>query len=184
MHCGAAFIRSFATFEHLPLIEFELEQGLGDEEAGRLIAEDPGGPAFGGGAQYGEEDAGGANVLRIDDPEDYRKKMDDPFMTAMMTPNQAIVASRHMLRQLRPSEVLVRTWPNPRIRKQYFRLMDNDLPMTIGPCGHFFEQVRRGLSLSCNFRMCTHSASCRMMILEESNCRFLAVLLPSAVREL
>lgn len=31
--CGAPFLRSFITFEVLPLVEFELEPGISDAEA-------------------------------------------------------------------------------------------------------------------------------------------------------
>jgi intraflagellar transport protein 122 len=44
--CGAPFLRSFVTFEHLPLVEFELEQDIGDEEASRIVGE-ASGPASG-----------------------------------------------------------------------------------------------------------------------------------------
>ncbi len=37
-------------------------------------------------------------------------------------------------------QVMVRTWPNPVIPKQYFRVMDTEVPLCCGPCGHFFEQ--------------------------------------------
>lgn len=85
------------------------------------------------------------------DPDDYRRQLDDPFVTAMMTPHAPIVATRAMLRALRPSEVVVRPWPNARLRKQYFRIMDAELPLTMGPCGHFFELVR---GLPCNGNLC------------------------------
>lgn len=32
-NCGAPFLRSFITFEVLPLVEFELEPGISDPEA-------------------------------------------------------------------------------------------------------------------------------------------------------
>ncbi len=42
INCGAPFIRSFVTFEHLPLVEFELDRDISDEEAKRLLGEDAG----------------------------------------------------------------------------------------------------------------------------------------------
>ncbi|KAF6264914.1 hypothetical protein COO60DRAFT_1621541 [Scenedesmus sp. NREL 46B-D3] len=38
--CGAPFLRSFITFEVLPLVEFELEPGISDAEAAALLGED------------------------------------------------------------------------------------------------------------------------------------------------
>lgn len=37
INCGATFIRSFVTFDHLPLVEFELEGGISDSEAMQLL---------------------------------------------------------------------------------------------------------------------------------------------------
>ena len=42
INCGAPFIRSFVTFEHLPLVEFELNSDITDEEAAKLLGEDAG----------------------------------------------------------------------------------------------------------------------------------------------
>ena len=42
INCGAPFIRSFVTFEHLPLVEFELDVDISDEEAMKLLGEDAG----------------------------------------------------------------------------------------------------------------------------------------------
>ena len=39
--CGAPVVRSFATFEPLPVVEFELADGITDEEATRLLASEP-----------------------------------------------------------------------------------------------------------------------------------------------
>ena len=37
INCGAGFLRSFVTFDHLPLVEFELEGGVSDAEAMGLL---------------------------------------------------------------------------------------------------------------------------------------------------
>lgn len=39
--CGATTIRSFVTFEPLPVIEFELADGISDDDAARLLAAEP-----------------------------------------------------------------------------------------------------------------------------------------------
>lgn len=54
-------------------------------------------------------------------------------------PLQMITVGRDTLRALQRSEVLVRTWPNAHIRAQYFRVMDRDAPLCLGPDGHFYE---------------------------------------------
>jgi intraflagellar transport protein 122 len=35
---------------------------------------------------------------------------------------------------------VVREWPNPNIPNQFFRMMDDEVPLMVGDCGHFFEQ--------------------------------------------
>lgn len=40
-NCGNKFVRSMLTFDLLPLIEFQLAQGISDEEALKYIREDP-----------------------------------------------------------------------------------------------------------------------------------------------
>ncbi len=42
VNCAHVFVRSFVSFETLPLVEFVLEDGLTDEEADRIITEDIG----------------------------------------------------------------------------------------------------------------------------------------------
>ena len=37
-------------------------------------------------------------------------------------------------------QALIRDWPNPNIPNQFFRIMDDEVPIMVGPCGHFFEQ--------------------------------------------
>lgn len=34
----------------------------------------------------------------------------------------------------------MREWPNPNIPNQFFRMMHDEVPLMVGPCGHFFEQ--------------------------------------------
>lgn len=54
-------------------------------------------------------------------------------------PHTPIVLGRAALRRLRPGEVLVRRWPNSCLPAQWFRLLDEDQPVVVGSCGHFFE---------------------------------------------
>lgn len=54
-------------------------------------------------------------------------------------PHTTIRLDRAALRRLRPSEVLQRRWPNPALPQQWFRLLDVEQPVLVGPCGHFFE---------------------------------------------
>lgn len=72
----------------------------------------------------------------------------------MQVPDQPIVADRATLRRMRSSEVMVRTWPNPLIPHQFFRVMDQEVPLVVGACGHFYEQdeyeMVRALGCGCS----------------------------------
>mmetsp|Transcript_18911 Transcript_18911/g.49275 ORF Transcript_18911/g.49275 Transcript_18911/m.49275 type:complete len:1222 (+) Transcript_18911:159-3824(+) len=137
INCGAPFIRSFVTFEHLPLVEFELDAGISDEEAKQLLGEDAG--SAGKAKRANQDDGAPTNVLTLDD-DDYVNKINDAFTAQQMVPNQPIVADRATLRRMKDSEVMVRTWPNPHIPHQFFRVMDQEVPFVVGACGHFYEQ--------------------------------------------
>lgn len=137
INCGAPFIRSFVTFEHLPLVEFELEADMTDEQALRLLGEDAGvekGPSKGGASEGMEP-----NVLRLDE-NDMINHMNDAFAAQQMVPNTTIRVDRMTLRKMKTAEVVVREWPNPNIPNQFFRMMDDEVPLMVGDCGHFFEQ--------------------------------------------
>ncbi len=53
-NCGQPFIHSFVSFEILPLVEFQLEEGISDGEAMNLIE-----------ASSGTSDDGMSNVYRV-----------------------------------------------------------------------------------------------------------------------
>lgn len=97
-------------------------------------------------------------------PQDEINRMEDAFSAQMMVPNMPIRVDRATMRRLKTSEVIVRPWPNPHIPAQYFRVMDTELPLCSGPCGHFFEQdeyeMVRGVAC---VRACGTSWACRNM---------------------
>ena len=141
INCGAPFIRSFVTFEHLPLIEFELDDGISDQDATRLLGEDAGVSEIRNAGKSNPSQGGskGSNVLRLDEG-DMIHNINDSFAAQQMVPNATIKVDKATLRNLKTAEVIVRPWPNPCIPNQYFRITDNEVPLMVGPCGHFFEQ--------------------------------------------
>jgi len=149
INCGATFLRSFVTFEHLPLVEFELEGGISDSEAIQLLDTVP--PKGGGLKQVrrgGVDDGFSERIhdeqvqtLRFDeDPQDDSlMNMDDPFQNQMAMPHTPIRATRDILRALERTEVLVRSWSVTSIPNQYFRIMDPDLAIKVDDAGLFYE---------------------------------------------
>jgi intraflagellar transport protein 122 len=73
-------------------------------------------------------------------------------------PHMPIVLGRAALRRLRLGEVVVRRWPNPCLPAQWFRLLDEDQPVVVGPCGHFFEAEE--FEMVSNVRRLGWSAGC------------------------
>ncbi|XRB06728.1 intraflagellar transport protein 122 [Pycnococcus provasolii] len=72
--CGALFVRSMLTFEHLPIVEFLLENGLTDVEALKLLEEEPDigdalapvGASNGGGGKRGDRENIGSSVQTLE----------------------------------------------------------------------------------------------------------------------
>jgi intraflagellar transport protein 122 len=170
VNCSAGFHRSFLTFEQLPLVEFLLAPGITDEEALPLLEAAPDEVAmlgrterveFGGQtmARHGLGSGGGGYEGRTDEGADMLQLEDEAAAgLAEVYGSHAAgtgpaggfgrsdgsggppVVSRDELRKMARSEVLIRTWGTPNTPNQYFRVMDRDVPLCVGPCGHFFER--------------------------------------------
>ncbi|KAK9811224.1 hypothetical protein WJX72_000251 [[Myrmecia] bisecta] len=141
VNCAAPFTRSFLTFEHLPVVEFQLEHGITDAEAAELLDADDDSPGPSGRAAETERwNNGGADVLRLNEDEGLALDLDDPFTTQMLASSDPVAADWCMLKRLKRQEVLVHRWPNPHMPCEYFRVMDPDQPLCVGPCGHLYEE--------------------------------------------
>ena len=85
----------------------------------------------------------GADVLLMDDeqsaPASATADCPDPFGTQLGMSHTRIVADRAALEQLSLAEVVVRRWKNPHVPPQFFRIMDPNVDVVVGSCGHFFE---------------------------------------------
>ena len=96
MNCSQPFVHSFVSFEVLPLVEFQLEDGISDLEALRLIETD---------ARREEEEE---DVMRLGE-----ETANDPFTTKLLTFHQdgldftPVVATRALLQSLAPGEVRI-----------------------------------------------------------------------------
>lgn len=164
--CGHQFVRSFASFDTLPLVEFYLEDGLEDAEAIALLAEEPTGGRGGGGKE--DEDkwretelAGDVQTMTFGD--DTRggggggaaaaaaeKSGDDMFndlLSAMESGTadghgSPVRVGRRLLKALSSSEVFVQQWPGvPGQRARFYKSMIPDLGIAMcAGCQHFFHQ--------------------------------------------
>ena len=106
-------------------MEFQLEDGISDMEAMRLIETESG-----AGADKWKEDEG-ENVLRLNPEEEE----EDPFTTRLFSFQQEggtfspVIATRSVLSGLGPGEVIVCRWPPP-LRNTYYRNLMPDMAIT------------------------------------------------------
>ncbi|XP_043287356.1 intraflagellar transport protein 122 homolog isoform X2 [Venturia canescens] len=119
VQCGLKFQHSFVMFEILPLIEFELDESITDEEAQRLIEE----------SIYIDD----GNVL-VEDQLTLRSNEADLFTARLMRYEEKLGGStikvgRKVLKSMEPSSVLIVKWPKP-FKTRYFRNLLTDLQVT------------------------------------------------------
>ena len=106
-------------------MEFQLEEGISDMEAMRLIETESGA----GADKWKEEE--GENVLRLNPEEEE----EDPFTTRLFSFQQEggtfspVIATRSVLSGLGPGEVIVCRWPPP-LRNTYYRNLMPDMAIT------------------------------------------------------
>jgi len=160
INCGHIFIRSFCSFETLPLVQFELEPGISDEQALAYLEMDPsetvkyGGVGSNGGKRNSDvatninvmslEGGGGDDMDELDGahPDDdfqhqlhhYEANADGTF-PPIRVGVKALVAMKR-------EEVFVRKWKQTTAMKcEYFRSVIPDLPITLcSHCNHFFHE--------------------------------------------
>eukprot|EP00727_Mastigamoeba_balamuthi_P011662 m51a1_g7118 putative intraflagellar transport protein 122 homolog isoform x2 (1281) ;mRNA; r:111972-117314 len=131
-NCRHAFVHSAWSFEVLPLVEFELEDGISDEDAMRAI-----------GRSSGDRSAGGdSNVqtLTLDGgDEDVFSTLLEKYEQGGLTAPLRVGIS--VLESLRKTDVFVMRWPSPHVRTQYFKSVVSETPIVLCPaCNHFFHE--------------------------------------------
>ncbi|CAM9531119.1 unnamed protein product [Ectocarpus sp. 6 AP-2014] len=166
--CRHPFVRSFFNFESLPLVEFQPDPGLTDEEALELITASPpqGGRGGGrkarhrGGNQWHEAKEGDADVMALgsgdegaDDDDDLEGNYvpgEELFNRCINRTLEAqedsseymvVVASAKCLRALKREDVF-RVPPGTRSpRARLYKNMMPDIPLALSqPCGRFFHE--------------------------------------------
>ncbi|XP_063093832.1 intraflagellar transport protein 122 homolog isoform X2 [Cavia porcellus] len=156
VNCRQPFIFSASSYEVLHLVEFQLEEGISDEEAVALI--DLEAPRHQREDRWQEVASGDSQTLRLD--ETMNPSGDDPF-TAKLSFEQGgsefvpVVVGRAVLRSMSRRDVLVKRWPPP-LRWQYFRSLLPDAAITMCP--------------SC-FQM-FHSEDYELLVLQHSCCPY------------
>lgn len=134
------------------MVEFELEDGLSDEEALQLIQEEEASQGTGGKSapsapQWEEEQAADFQTLKLYDTSDVFSNVEsseggfaagavreDPFTLKMTTLDGGIdfspvIVNRAILKQMNAADVLVLDWPPP-LRRQFYKNLVPDMHIT------------------------------------------------------
>ncbi|XP_022909973.2 intraflagellar transport protein 122 homolog [Onthophagus taurus] len=127
VHCGQKFVHSFVSFETLPLVEFELEDGITDTEAIRLIETPDSKEEV---ENWKQEINETQQTLKLDEPSV------DPFTTRLInfedddSNKLPVILNREALLSLDSTSVLICKWQPP-LKYQYFRNVLPDVQITM-----------------------------------------------------
>ena len=154
VNCGQKFVHSFVSFELLPLVEFQLEEGISDEEAVRLI-ETPLVEAKEN-DEWQEEVSENQQTLQLTNHEEEK----DPFASKIIKFDDGntfvpVTIGRKILLSLDSSSVLICKWKAP-LRYQYFRNLLPDLHIAM--CESCFK--------------CFHVDDFELQLLQNGHCPF------------
>ncbi|RHY86259.1 hypothetical protein DYB35_010538 [Aphanomyces astaci] len=162
VHSGHPFVRSFASFESLPLVEFQPTPDLTDEEAIALVELLP--PSVGnddeqeGGDPWKTTDAGHTQSMRLGDDADVGggshndkgKPLSGAHLFEKILNRQAIArgsaykvlqVDAKTLALLKPNEVFVVKYPTKALRCKFYKNMIPDIKLHLSPaCRKFFHE--------------------------------------------
>ena len=158
-NCFHPYIRSFYSFEHLPLVEFVLDDTISHAEAmkilqrsqqkGRSSSSSKGGASGGANDGWRESMHGEANVMHFGgEQEDVSDVFgaDDPFTQQLMNLSlsdgyKPVVVDRAILQSLTADSVFVRNWPSSHVPHTYFRSMIPEVAIVMcSGCQQFFHE--------------------------------------------
>ncbi|XP_074101716.1 intraflagellar transport protein Oseg1 [Cotesia typhae] len=119
VQCNLKFHHSYVSFEILPIVEFELEDGISNEEAKKLIEEPMSIPED---AEITEDQM----TIATDHTDLFTARL---IKYEDKVEGSTIKVGRNVLMSLEPYEVLIVPWPEP-FKTRYFRRILTDLPVT------------------------------------------------------
>ncbi|XP_064812731.1 intraflagellar transport protein 122 homolog isoform X1 [Oncorhynchus masou masou] len=141
INCKQPFIYSASSYEVLPLVQFYLDKGIGDEEAVSLIDLEV--PCIDRkAARWQEMSSGESQSLKLDDGTEDTEE--DPFMAKLSFEQGGsdfvpVVVSRSVLRSMSRRDVLIKRWPKP-LQWEYYRSLLPDVSITMCPsCFQMFH---------------------------------------------
>jgi len=152
--CQHPFIRSFSSFDHLPLVEFTLPPHMPHEEAMTLISKDVLRSSYknaaGGGDGWQEQQQDGAETLTFDNgppQEDMDAQEEaDPFSQLLLSANQRtqrhepVQVTGDLLKAFDRNTVFVEEWPSDLVPRRYYKCLFSDHQIAqCKTCNLFFQ---------------------------------------------
>lgn len=154
--CQHPFIRSFTSFEHLPLVEFTLPKDVSPEEAEKLINLESigsmGGSSMSGGDGWKESSDGGAERLSLGAPQQAPAQSggsslsSDVFSQYLISMDhrsdryRPVQVTTEMLKQFNRDDVFIVDWNSPAVPRQYFKcLVEGNRISHCTSCNSFFQ---------------------------------------------
>ena len=152
INCGHPFVRSFITFDVLPLVEFVPDPSISDDEAIEMIREDPFSAEAKSMAKQKKNEfhSGGVNMLMMDD-DPFESKMGDAGDQFAMCLNAALEGQQNnsytavtvdvaTLLSMKRSEVYVCRPDSKDKRATFYKNMLPEISIAISqPCSRFFH---------------------------------------------
>ena len=131
--CLHPFVRSFLTFDHLPLVQFELAADIELGEAIAILSSNTRVGRKKGDAEWKEHQADGVQTLTFtgDDPHDMLSlenecgmNLNDPFTRQLMALDfhgsnrqyQPVVVDRPTLKQMKRDEIFIVSWSSKKVK--------------------------------------------------------------------
>ncbi|KAI9343877.1 WD40-repeat-containing domain protein [Zopfochytrium polystomum] len=162
-NCQEPFIRSFYSFETLPLIEFVLEDDISDSEASSLIAKEP--PPGASASDNGDSSESGMKgrdssrrsgrkgrseieldrqIADMEVNREHRRSSnsndrDSERQRHGLSDTIPFRVGRHHLAGMRPGDVFTLKWSKKCIPRKYYRVVQPDTALVLcGGCQNFF----------------------------------------------
>ncbi|RLN56691.1 hypothetical protein BBJ29_006329 [Phytophthora kernoviae] len=192
INSGHPFVRSFVSFENLPLVEFQPEPEISDEEAEQLIQMYPNDSAGSSNKRqsdgWRETDYGnGSQSMKLDDDDNHEPTDDsnkdgmDLFEQALnrqatygssvghrstAAPYRVLQLDAQTLRALRPNDVFIVKYPTRALRPKYYKNMIPEIKIHLSPhCRRFFHEE----DFEFEYLKAGHCPCCQMKELEALN---------------
>ncbi|KAF4318915.1 hypothetical protein BBO99_00006930 [Phytophthora kernoviae] len=192
INSGHPFVRSFVSFENLPLVEFQPEPEISDEEAEQLIQMYPNDSAGSSNKRqsdgWRETDYGnGSQSMKLDDDDNHEPTDDsnkdgmDLFEQALnrqatygssvghrstAAPYRVLQLDARTLRALRPNDVFIVKYPTRALRPKYYKNMIPEIKIHLSPhCRRFFHEE----DFEFEYLKAGHCPCCQMKELEALN---------------